>query len=188
MKRPAMDAIWTRQELQVNELTLRAHSLGSGPPLLLLHGVMANARTWGRAAEALASRHRVMAVDLRGHGESDKPDRGYAELEFVADLTALLRGFDATPDVIGHSMGGRIAAEAAAAHPELVRRLVLAEAIGGPPRPRPEAESQQMRQGAGEWLERMRRQPREMLQGQLRAQHPGWTAGEVEGFIDGQLE
>jgi pimeloyl-ACP methyl ester carboxylesterase len=148
---------------------------------------MANARTWGRAADALAERRRVIAVDQRGHGDSDKPEQGYAEEDF-ADLTALLRGFDETPDLVGHSMGGRIAAQVAAAKPELVRRLVLAEAIGGPPRPRPEAETQRMRQGAGEWLERMRTQPRERLLEQLLAQHPKWTATELEAFIDGQLE
>jgi pimeloyl-ACP methyl ester carboxylesterase len=149
---------------------------------------MANAPTWGRAAEALASRHRVVAIDLRGHGQSDKPKQGYAEADFVADLTAILPGFDDAPDLIGHSMGGRIAARVAAAHPELLRRLVLAEAVGGPPRPRPEAETLQMRRGAADWLTGMRAQPRETLRGQLSIQHPGWTAAELDAFIDGQLE
>ena len=182
-----MDTTWRPEDLHVNGLTLRAYTLGDGQPLLLLHGVMANARTWGRAAEALAEWHRVIAVDQRGHGQSDKPERGYAEEDFVADLTALLRGFE-RPDLVGHSMGGRIAARVAAAHPQLVRSLVLAEAVGGPPRPRPEAETLQMRRGAVDWLERMRAQPRETLRGQLSNQHPGWTAAELEAFIDGQLE
>jgi pimeloyl-ACP methyl ester carboxylesterase len=182
-----MDTTWRPQNMLLNGVRLNAHTLGDGPPVVLLHGVMANARTWGRAAETLATRRRVIAVDQRGHGQSAKPEQGYAEADFVADLTALLGDFE-RPDLVGHSMGGRIAAQVAAAHPHLVRRLVLAEAVGGPPRPRPEVETLQMRRGAANWLERMRAQPRESLLEQLRAQHPGWTATELDAFIDGQLE
>jgi pimeloyl-ACP methyl ester carboxylesterase len=86
----------------------------SGPPVVLLHGGGANAHWWDHIAPALARRHPVVALDFRGHGDSDHPER--VELgAFRRDLAALLEHLEA-PDavLIGHSMGGHVALEHAA--------------------------------------------------------------------------
>jgi 2-succinyl-6-hydroxy-2,4-cyclohexadiene-1-carboxylate synthase len=118
-----------------DEVSLRVVVVGAGPPVLLLHGFMGSADTWGdRILSTLARSHRVLAVDLHGHGRSDAPvDPGrYAMKTVVADLDHLL-GQLAVPraDWVGYSMGGRIALAAAVLIPERVSRLVLEGATAG---------------------------------------------------------
>jgi pimeloyl-ACP methyl ester carboxylesterase len=100
---------------------------GSGSPaILLVHG-MACDRTQMRAQlEHLAPRHRVVAVDMRGHGESDKPVGDYSRQVLGGDLLQLSAalGLD-RPVVIGHSLGGSVALHAAVAHPGAFRGVVL---------------------------------------------------------------
>ena len=180
---------WAPSDIQTNEIRIHAYHLGDGPPLLLLHGMSANARTWGRAAEALGTRHRVIAVDLRGHGHSDSPAPGYGESDFVADAAGVIRqlGIGAV-DVIGHSFGGRIAMQLAGQNPERVRRLVLEEAFGsGSDGITPEQEAQMRRAGMA-WMEPFRLLPREEAIAQVGRQSPGWTREECEAFADGQRE
>lgn len=116
---------------------LRLHYLTWGdpnaPPVLLLHPTGFLARTWQPVAEQLAARFCV-APDARGHGDSDKPDSGYHWQNIVDDLTALLDrlGMRGIP-VVGHSMGGGVAAFIAANQPERFPRLVLIEPIIFPP-------------------------------------------------------
>jgi pimeloyl-ACP methyl ester carboxylesterase len=105
---------------------------GSGPPLVLLHGFTGSKENWLLLIPHLSARHRVFAPDLPGWGESTRDpgaDYGYAAQaeRLAAWLTALKLG---PVDLVGHSMGGGIAAVLAARHPELVRRLVLMDAGG----------------------------------------------------------
>jgi pimeloyl-ACP methyl ester carboxylesterase len=110
------------------------HALHRGdpasPPLVLLHGGGANVHWWDPLAEALARRFHVVALDFRGHGDSDAPE----ELRvgaFSDDLEALLGDLGAEePVLIGHSMGGRIALEHAASLGG-VRALVLLDVARG---------------------------------------------------------
>lgn len=101
---------------------------GSGPPLILLHGLAASARWWARVLPALGERHSVHAVDLPSFGQSGRGVRFH--LERVPDH--LVRLMDEAgierASVIGHSMGGLIAGRMAADHPERVDRLVLVDA------------------------------------------------------------
>jgi pimeloyl-ACP methyl ester carboxylesterase len=103
-----------------------------GPVVLLIHGLVSDSTTWTRAATLLADRgYRVLAPDLLGHGESDKPTDGYQLLEFAASLATLLAELKAAEvSVVGHSFGGAVAMQLAYDHPELVRRLVLVSAGG----------------------------------------------------------
>ncbi|MEU6843822.1 alpha/beta hydrolase [Streptomyces sp. NPDC046716] len=109
----------------------------SGPPdavpLLLLHGLGEGAADWAQVAPEFARDHRVYALDLRGHGQSDWPDRYSLEL-MRDDVTAFLDalGLDRVR-VVAHSMGGVVACLLAAAAPERVTRLVLEDV----PLPRP---------------------------------------------------
>lgn len=101
---------------------------GGGPPLLLLHGLAASARWWTRVLPALSAQHWVHAVDLPEFGASGHAVRFHLErvpeqLVALMDTLGLERA-----GLIGHSMGGLIAARLAADHPDRVDRLVLVDA------------------------------------------------------------
>jgi len=100
---------------------------GSGPPLLILHGLFGSGSNWGRIARELATDHRVLVADLRNHGRSPHaPGMSYAEL--AADVAALLDRLGTGPvTVVGHSMGGKTAMRLALEHPERVARLVVVD-------------------------------------------------------------
>jgi pimeloyl-ACP methyl ester carboxylesterase len=100
---------------------------GSGPALLLIHGLVGSARNWRQNVEFLSRHATVYAVDLFNMGESDRVRGLDASLEATADgLAALLDALElATADVAGHSHGGAVAMMLAARHPGRVRRLVL---------------------------------------------------------------
>lgn len=100
---------------------------GEGDPLLLIHGLGSSTRDWFAQVPHFATRYRVITLDLRGHGQSDKPEEPYSIAQFARDVAVVLRTLDAVPaHVVGLSMGGMVAQElAAAAAPELVRSLVV---------------------------------------------------------------
>lgn len=86
--------------------TALAHDLhGTGPLLVLIHGITENRHSWDPLVEDLARDHRVLRVDLRGHGDSPKGD-GYGVESLADDVHALV---DERPLVIGHSLGGTVA-------------------------------------------------------------------------------
>jgi pimeloyl-ACP methyl ester carboxylesterase len=104
---------------------------GSGPVILLIHGVTSGSATWERAISLLARDHTVIAPDLLGHGESAKPRGDYSLGGFAAGLRDLLSALDIErATVVGHSLGGGIAMQLAYQFPERVDRLVLV-ASGG---------------------------------------------------------
>ena len=102
----------------------------SSPKLVFLHGVMGFAANWRRIAKAFEGEFQVLAFDQRGHGRSFHAPTGYAPEDYAGDLTAILEdlGWDEI-NLVGHSMGGRVAYHFAARHPERVTRLVI-EDIG----------------------------------------------------------
>ncbi|MEE9284685.1 MAG: alpha/beta fold hydrolase [Dehalococcoidia bacterium] len=110
---------------------LRYWDEGSGPPLLLLHGLGNSTLVWHQAMAGLAQRFRVVAVDLPGHGYSDMP-RGHFPLSEAAGLVALfMRQVGAERfHVAGNSMGGVIALELGLGYPQRVTGLVLVDSAG----------------------------------------------------------
>ena len=101
---------------------------GDGAPLVLLHGVGSFAPEWGRVIPQLARRHRVIAPDLPGLGESAKHAGGLDAGAAVAWLQTLIaQTCDEAPTVVGHSVGGALAAHLAIQHRTRVRRLVLVD-------------------------------------------------------------
>ncbi|MEO0835834.1 MAG: alpha/beta hydrolase [Cyanobacteria bacterium J06642_3] len=82
-----------------------------GEPLLLLHGVADLALVWSSLGNALAEKYHIIAPDLRGHGESSKPETGYSCEDIIADLEGLMTsvGWESA-HVVGHSWGGKVAA------------------------------------------------------------------------------
>jgi esterase len=96
------------------------------PPLVLLHGLMGYASNWGKIWPLLSKHRDVLVLDQRGHGKSDKPTAGYAPGDYAGDLCRLidLLGWDKI-DLLGHSMGGRVAICFASLYPDRIRKLVL---------------------------------------------------------------
>jgi len=115
-------------------LTLRYLDWGNldAPALVLLHGVRDHARSWDWTARTLRAHFRVLALDLRGHGDSDwSPDGAYlAGLQMldVADFLDTLPGDRVS--LVGHSFGGNLAARYAALFPDRVHKLVLVDGMG----------------------------------------------------------
>jgi pimeloyl-ACP methyl ester carboxylesterase len=98
---------------------------------VFLHGYGEHMLTWRAVIDPLSSRYRILAVDLPGFGGSDKPDRPYTIETMVATTRDLLARWTKPPVIlIGHSMGGAIAAATAAAEPERVVALVLVAPAG----------------------------------------------------------
>lgn len=111
--------------------SLRIHYLdweGGGQPLLLLHGLSSNARIWDLVAPHLSPRFRVIALDQRGHGLSDKPDDGYSFEDVGSDLADFINALPLErPLIVGHSWGGNVALQFAADRPDHVSGLVLVD-------------------------------------------------------------
>ncbi len=108
-------------------MILHAIEAGSGPPVVLLHGLFGMARNLGAVQRALAQRYRVIAMDLRNHGASPHaPDMRYATM--AADVIETMEAMRALPAaIIGHSMGGKTAMQAALLRPDAVARLAVAD-------------------------------------------------------------
>ena len=120
------------QFVSVDGLQIHYRTAGSGPPLILIHGIFANLFGWRHVFDQLAQEHTVFALDLKGHGLSDKPASDDYSPFGMADLIAHFMdalGIDSAA-VIGQSMGGAIAAALAVRHPTRVQRLVLVDAAG----------------------------------------------------------
>lgn len=99
---------------------------GSGPALLLIHGIGDESGSWAPVLPALAERYTVIAPDLLGHGSSDKPRADYSVAAFSNGMRDLLDVLDVDRvTVVGHSLGGGVAAQLAYQYPERVERLVL---------------------------------------------------------------
>lgn len=104
---------------------------GRGEPLLLLHGHPQTHVTWRKIAPALACDFTIVAPDLRGYGDSDKPDGGpdhiaYSKREMAKDMVDLMRALGADSfHVAGHDRGGRVAHRMALDHPAALRRLAV---------------------------------------------------------------
>ena len=104
---------------------------GSGPAILLIHGIGDNSTTWHTVQSMLAQRFTVIAPDLLGHGQSDKPRADYSVAAYANGMRDLLSVLDIERvTVVGHSLGGGVAMQFAYQFPQLVDRLVLVGAGG----------------------------------------------------------
>jgi haloacetate dehalogenase len=110
---------------------LRARRAGNGPPVLLLHGHPQTHAMWHRVAPTLAGRFTVVMMDLRGYGDSGRPEAGahsaaYSKREMALDAMAVMQsqGFEQF-QVLAHDRGARVAHRLAVDHPQAVSRLLL---------------------------------------------------------------
>jgi pimeloyl-ACP methyl ester carboxylesterase len=118
-------------ELTLHGNRVRYLTAGSGPPVVLIHGITSSADTWAAAMRGLAREHTLIAPDLLGHGASAKPRGDYslgAYASGVRDLLAAL-GHDRVT-IVGHSLGGGVAMQFAYQFPERTERLVLVSSGG----------------------------------------------------------
>jgi pimeloyl-ACP methyl ester carboxylesterase len=105
-----------------------AEGPASGSPLVMLHGGSGRWQLYSEVLAELAEHFHVYAPDLRGHGKSGWVPRGYTIRDYVADISTFLQQVSGTAVLMGHSMGGVLAAATAKACPDLVQALVLVDA------------------------------------------------------------
>ena len=108
-------------------VALDSTQLGSGPDLVLSHGLGANQAFWYfRIAPQLAARFRVTLYDLRGHGNSERPPRGYTTRDLAEDLAALMDAWGMErAHLVGHSYGGAVSLHFAALFPHRARSVTM---------------------------------------------------------------
>jgi lipase len=140
---------WKRERVP-GEVELAIHRAGRGPgPVVCLHGITAQHRAFNALARYLEASRGLVGVDLRGRGDSDKPESGYSLEAHAADVVRVLDHLGLRSAVLaGHSMGGFVALKTALSFPERVRALVLLD--GGWPRveTRPEEMTEEEKQEA----------------------------------------
>jgi pimeloyl-ACP methyl ester carboxylesterase len=121
-------------DLLIRGVRVRYFEMGDGPPVLLIHGFLVNSKEWSLVMPGLAKHFRVIAPDLPGFGESERPYEFRYEREGYAETVRdLLAGLDIPrAHVAGHSMGGAVAIVLAADHPECVDRLALINTVSYP--------------------------------------------------------
>jgi pimeloyl-ACP methyl ester carboxylesterase len=167
------------------QVQLRTIRHGEGHPVrfVLVHGLASAARMWDGVGAALAARgHGSVAVDLRGHGESPKPDDGFDFPTVVGDLVPILEALDEPPVVAGQSYGGNVVVELAAARPDLVRAIACVD--GG-------AIDLTQRFSTLDEARTAMRPPYEQFEGitvaqeeaHLRRAHPDWPESGIQGAL-----
>lgn len=112
-----------------NGVTLAYEDRGAGKPaFVFVHGWTCDRSSFAPQAEHFARRHRVVSVDLRGHGASDKPHGEYSIATFADDIAAVIEHLELGAAIaVGHSMGGVTVLQLAAAHPERVAAIVMVD-------------------------------------------------------------
>jgi haloacetate dehalogenase len=123
------------RRIQTSEAEVNLVAGGSGPPVLLLHGYPQTHAMWHAVAPALAADFTVVAADLRGYGDSSKPESGedhagYSKRAMAQDQVEVMAelGFDSFA-VVGHDRGGRVAHRMALDHPDRVTRLAVLDIV-----------------------------------------------------------
>jgi len=117
--------------VQVGGYRVHYYEGGDGPPVVFVHGLGAESLNWVPAMLDMRHQYHVYAIDLLGHGDSEKPDIAYS----IEQQSEMLHQFLATQniksaDVVGVSMGGWVALKLAVDHPDVVNRLVVADSAG----------------------------------------------------------
>ena len=134
----------TGRYVEVNGINLYVETQGTGQPLILLHGGLGSGEMFGPILPALTEHHRVIAVDLQGHGRTADIDRPLDIKLMADDIGALIDHLELDEvDLVGYSLGGGVALQTAARHPAHVRRLVVCSANIRPDAIYPEMRAQQ---------------------------------------------
>lgn len=117
--------------ITINSLNLHYVEWGTPgrPSIVLLHGFQSNAHTWDTFSQAMANTYHVLALDQRGHGDTDwAPDGDYTPDAFIRDIVGFIDALNVVPTIlVGHSMGGRHAAMVAADYPDKATKVVIVD-------------------------------------------------------------
>ncbi|MEO6862035.1 MAG: alpha/beta hydrolase [Microcoleus sp.] len=123
-----LKATWKHESIATNNIKLHCVTQGSGPLMLMLHGFPEFWYSWRHQIPEFASDYKVVAVDLRGYNDSDKPEAksAYVMAEFVQDVKGIIQGLGYKSCVlVAHDWGGAIAWNFAYAYPEMVDKLIV---------------------------------------------------------------
>ncbi|HAG83102.1 MAG TPA: epoxide hydrolase [Cyanobacteria bacterium UBA12227] len=123
-----LNGTWQHEYMISNGIKLHYVTQGSGPLMLMLHGFPEFWYSWRHQIPEFAKDYKVVALDLRGYNESDKPQEqsAYVMNEFIKDVEGVIKGLGYDRCVlVGHDWGGAIAWSFAYAHPELLERLII---------------------------------------------------------------
>ena len=176
-----------RGDVDTGDVRLTYWRRGAGRPLVVLHGVTDWGLDWARFARRVEGQLDCILVDQRGHGYSDKPERGYTNPQMAEDAWRVVQHLDLErPAVMGHSMGGGVALTLAAAHPDAIDRLLLVDPAVWLDAQR----AARMRQPAEErraGLKQRQALGRRVLTEQLRASRPTWDAEDIANTIESTL-
>lgn len=120
---------WSSAVCEINGINIHyTRTGGHKPPVIMLHGLMANGICWTSLARVLEKEYDVIMPDARGHGNSSVPDFGYRYEDHANDVAGLINALKLPPPILlGHSMGGMTAAVVASRKPNLLRGLILAD-------------------------------------------------------------
>jgi len=129
----AMPLEWKQTFVSNGDVKIAVNIVGDGPKLVLVHGITASHRAFNFLARHLAKEHTVLAMDMRGRGDSSKPDKGnYGLHKHASDVISVLNHYGlSTAPIIGHSMGAFIAVQVARDYPSRVNKVILID--GGHP-------------------------------------------------------
>ncbi len=128
------------------------------PPLVLVHGGRDHARSWDWVAEKLRDDWHVVAMDHRGHGDSEwVSDGNYSSGDMVYDLAQFVHQLDVGPvTIVAHSMGGNVGLRYAGTFPEMVRKIVAIEGLGPSPKRQQEMRETPYPERMAEWIVKKR--------------------------------
>ena len=130
----------------INNTRLNVLDVGRGSPaLVLLHYFGGSAKEWETVMEKLSGSYRCVAIDMRGHGDSDAPPTGYSVANMADDVLGVIETLNLTDFVlVGHSMSGKVALSLASCQPAGLRALILVSPSPPLPEPIPAADRQNM--------------------------------------------
>lgn len=159
---------------------------GEKPPVILVHGLAEYGLGWGRFPVFIEPSYDVTALDLRGHGMSDKPEKGYTAFDMSADIFWTIKMLNLVrPVVIGHSLGASVVAQFALQNPKLVSGIILID-----PPWRSETVSIEERPVAArsyvQWLTELKQKSLAMQIAVCKTLNPNWQEGEYMQWAKGK--
>lgn len=149
---------------------------GSGPALVMIHGITSSSAEFAGVIPHLVDICRPVTIDLRGHGDSDKPASGYHYADYIGDLSAVIEALELDrPIVLGHSLGGIVTLFWGATNPGIARALIIEDS--------PLRSGEGFRNAFEGWL-MLNAMPKQVLRTWYAEQHPTWS----EDLLDSRTE
>jgi N-formylmaleamate deformylase len=175
--------------IKANGINVCIHRSGDHdlPPLLLLHGVTDSGRCWGTLPRLLSKQFDVIALDARGHGQSDAPANGYRYRDLAADVAGVIEAMEfESATLLGHSLGAHTAAVVGADYPALVTAMILEDPPWRDEDPGVDLERRSAEIGRN--IEERKTQSLQQLIESGRVQCPSWPDEEFQPWAQAKLQ